>query len=74
MEYYGNTGEDHNIFAGSRYQRGHGVGSFLGGLFRRVLPYLVRGARTLGKEALRAGVNIIEDVENNTPLIEAIKN
>ena len=50
MEYYGNTGAD-NIFAGSGYQRGHRVGSFLGELFRRVLPYLARGARMVGKEA-----------------------
>ena len=73
MEHYGNTGGNDNVFAGSRYQRVHGIGSFLGGLFRRVLPYLARGARAVGKEALRAGVNIIEDVENNTPLKEAIK-
>ena len=56
------------VFIGSSYQRGHGIGSFLGGLFRRVLPYLTSGLRAAGKEALRAGVNIIEDVENNMPL------
>jgi len=61
------------VFAGSSYQRGHGIGSFLGGLFRRILPYLYKGARAVGKEALRAGANIIEDVENNTPLKEAAK-
>ncbi|KAL6418948.1 hypothetical protein ACFW04_014159 [Cataglyphis niger] len=55
------------VFVGSLYQRGHGIGSFLGGLFRRVLPYLSRGVRAVGKEALRAGVNIIDDVENNMP-------
>lgn len=56
------------VFVGSPYQRGHGIGSFLGGLFRRVLPYLGIAARAVGKEALRAGANIIEDVENNTPI------
>jgi hypothetical protein len=61
------------VFVGSSYQRGHGIGSFLGGLFRRILPYLYRGARAVGKEALRAGANIIEDVENNTPLKLAVK-
>lgn len=61
------------VFVGSPYQRGHGIGSFLGGLFRRILPYLSRGARAVGKEALRAGVNIIDDVDNNTPLKVAAK-
>lgn len=61
------------VFVGSPYQRGHGIGSFLGGLFRRVLPYLTRGLGAVGKEALRAGVNIIEDVENKMPLKVAAK-
>lgn len=61
------------VFVGSPYQRGHGIGSFLGGLFRKILPYLSRGARVVGKEALRAGMNVIEDVENNTPMKEALK-
>lgn len=62
------------VFVGSSYQRGHGIGSFLGGLFRRVLPYLSKGLRAVGKEALRAGINVIDDVGNNTPLREAVKN
>lgn len=53
-----------NVFIGSRFQRGHGIGSFLGGLMRTVLPYLKSGARFLGKEAFKAGINIIDDVEN----------
>lgn len=79
-EYYslqnggGRGGGIPRVFAGSPYQRGHGIGSFLGGLFRRVLPYLGKGLRAVGKEALRAGMNVIEDVGNNTPLREAVKN
>lgn len=61
------------VFVGSPYQRGHGIGSFLGGLFRRVLPYLTNGIKAVGKEALRAGINIIDDTENNTPLNVAVK-
>ncbi|KAL6419457.1 hypothetical protein ACFW04_011395 [Cataglyphis niger] len=60
------------LFVGLPYQRGHGIGSFLGGLFRRVLPYL-RGVQAEGKEALRADVNIIDDVENNMPFKVAAK-
>jgi len=66
-------GEIPRVFVGSTYQRGHGIGSFLGGLFRKILPYLGKGARAIGKEALRAGINVIEDVENNPPLKEAMK-
>ena len=65
---------EENVFARSHYQRGHGIGKFLGGLFRRALSYLARGAREIGKEALHAGVHIIDDVRNNTPLKEAIRN
>ena len=41
------------VFAGSLYQRRHGIGSFFGGLFRKILPFLNKGARVVGKEALR---------------------
>ena len=46
-----------NVFAGSTYQKGRGVGSWLGGLFRNMLPYLSSGIKTVGKETLRAGIN-----------------
>jgi len=54
-------------------QRGHGIGSFLGGLFRKIPLYLSKGARAIGKKALCTGINVIEDVENNIPLKETIK-
>lgn len=69
----GRRGGIPRVFVGAPYQRGHGIGSFLGGLFRRVFPYLRKGVRAVGKEALRAGINVIEDVENNTPLKDALK-
>ena len=54
-----------NVFAGSSFQRGRGVGSWLGGLFRRILPYVRSGAKAVGKETLRAGMKVIDDVTNN---------
>ena len=60
----GSRGGIPRVFVGSLYQRGHGIGSFLG-LFRKILSFLNKGARTVGKEALRSGINVIEDVENN---------
>lgn len=56
-----------NWYRGAAVQRGHGIGSFLGGLFRVALPFIKKGALSFGKEALNAGVNVLEDVENNVP-------
>ena len=64
------------VYIGSAYQRIHGgIGSFLAGMFRRVLPLLTCGAKAVGKEALRAGMNIMTDVASSgTPVGESFKN
>lgn len=62
------------IYRGAPYQKGHGIGSFLGGLFRSVLPLLKSGARAVGKETLKTGVNILEDIANDQSLKEAFRN
>ncbi|CAB0043051.1 unnamed protein product [Trichogramma brassicae] len=64
-----------SIYAGSRYQRGHGgIGCFLAGLFRLVLPVLQTGVKFLGKEALRTGLNIANDVSSeNIPFKESLQ-
>lgn len=64
-----------NVFIGTRGQRGHGIGSFLGGLFRRALPLISKGARAIGKEAVRAGMHILDDVsENNMSFKDSLRN
>ena len=57
------------VYVSSPYvQRGHGIGSFLAGLFRMVKPIAIRGARALGREALHAGAQILTDIdEKKTP-------
>lgn len=69
IQYYsdqaGGGGGVKNVFAGSTFQRGSGIGSFLGGLLRKIVPYLASGAKAVGKEAARAGVNVLDDVVNN---------
>lgn len=50
------------LYAGPIYQKGYGLGSFLGGLFRGVLPILKKG-----------GTNVINDIQNNISPREAIK-
>ena len=49
-------------YAGSSYQKGYGIGSWLGGLFRTVLPILRSGAVAVGREAARAGSHVLADV------------
>lgn len=46
-------------------QRGAGIGSFLSGLFRTLLPILKRGSIAVGKEILNSGTNFINDVSHN---------
>jgi len=54
-------------------QRGHGIGSFLGGLFRSRKPVLWSGAKDLGKatfkaigrEVLRTGGKILTHIADN---------
>ena len=70
----GGKGAGH-VFISSPYQRGHGgTGSFLAGIFRQVLPLLSRGAKVVGKEALRSGVNVVSDLAQNTPVKESLRN
>jgi len=56
-------------------QRRHGLGNVLAGLFRTLRPILWSGAKSIGKEtlkalgreALRTGTNIIRDIAENPP-------
>ena len=63
-DYYSRqVGGEIPVFKGSRYQRGHGLGSVLGGLFRRfVIPLFTTHGKTLALNALRTGVDVAEDV------------
>jgi len=55
-------GGDMPVFVGARYQRGHGLGSILSGLFRRVLPFLKANAKNFATSLLKTGVDVAEDV------------
>ena len=46
-------------------QRGHGVGSFLSGLFRTVRPVLWIGVKAVVRETLRTGGKILSDLADN---------
>jgi len=63
-DYYSRqVGGEITVFAGSRYQRGHGLGSVLGGIFRRfVVPLFMTHGKTLALDALKTGMDVAEDV------------
>ena len=66
-------GGDFPVFRGSRMQRGYGIGSILSGVLRTAIPFLKSGAKALGKEALRTGVAIGQDVLSRQKLKTAAK-
>ena len=61
-------GGDLPVLYGARVQRGHGMGSVLGGLFRRALP-LKSGAVIVGKQ----GMNIATDTIDGKSFKESAK-
>ena len=60
--YIHQAGKGYPVFAGRRYQRGHGLGSIFGGLFKAAMPLLKNGTKILEREALKTGLNIAGDV------------
>jgi len=46
-------------------QRGHGIGSFLRGIWRIVRPVLWSSAKSLGRNALRTGGKIMTEIDDN---------
>jgi len=55
------SGHGMQMFHGVPYQRGSGLGSIFKGLFRAILPMAKSAGKTIGKEALSAGLNIAGD-------------
>ena len=61
------------IYKGAPYQRGHGIGSFVGRLFRSILPLISTGAKVVGKEAMRAGVGLLNYVIEHRPAGDSVR-
>lgn len=77
VKYYVNqagSGLGH-YYVGSSHQKGYGLGGFLGGLFRTILPFLKSGATAVAREALRTGSHILTDAASGeVPLSSSVKN
>lgn len=75
-DYYENQalqrgGFDMPYFAGVRYQRGHGLGSIFGNIFRGLRSIFPSVLKTVGRHALSTGVNIANDVLEGKKLKDA---
>ena len=62
------------IYSGPLYQTGHGIGSLLAKIFRTVSPYIKTGAKKFGKELLKSGLDVANDLDNHISLKEALRN
>lgn len=63
-----------NVYVGADFQKGHGVGKFLGGLFSKALPLIRRGLQAVGKESLNTGLNMLSDVTRGVPMKNSFTN
>jgi len=74
-DYYTNqSGHGMPVFVGARYQRGHGLGSILSGLFRRIiLPFFRANGRTIASKAIKTGLEVADDVVQGKSLKQSAK-
>ena len=61
------------VFVGRRYQRGHGLGSVLGSLFRKVVPFIKSNIGNVGRRLLSTGVNVAGDVLGGKKIKDSVK-
>lgn len=71
--YAGQTGKGLSYYRGSDLQRGYGIGGFFAKLFRSAMPFLISGAKTVGKEALRTGTMVANDILSGEKFNESLK-
>ena len=60
--YTSQTGSGMPIFVEARHQRGHGLGSMLSGLFRRIiLRFFKANGRMMATKAIKTGLRVADD-------------
>jgi len=74
-DYYTNqSGRGMPVFVGARHQRGHGLGSILSGLFRRIiLPFFRANGTTIASKAIKTGLEVADDVAQGKSFKESAK-
>jgi len=71
--YLKQSGNGMPVFQGARMQRGHGLGSILSGFFRSAWPLIQTGAKAFGRQVLRTGLQIANDVAEGHKFKESSK-
>ena len=71
--YVSQAGKGLPFYQGISLQKGYGIGGFFAKLFRSALPFLKSGAKTVGKEVLRTGSLIANDVLSGETLSSSAK-
>jgi len=62
------------VFSGARIQRGHGLGSIVGGFFRRlVFPFVKSNAKNVLTNVDKTGMEVADDVLEGRSLKESAK-
>ena len=71
--YLHQVGNGMRYYTGVNRQAGHGIGNIFKGLFRATVPLLSSGAKVVGKQLLRTGLQVAGDVASGRKPKEAIK-
>jgi hypothetical protein len=62
------------IYSGPLFQKGYGIGSFLGGLFRAVIPFFKSRGLAVGKQLFKTGVDVLSDMQQNQSFKNSLSN
>ena len=57
--YLSQVGHGMPYFVGARVQQGYGLGNLFSSIAKSVLPLVKKGAKTLGKQVLQSGVDLL---------------
>jgi hypothetical protein len=67
------AGNGLDVYGGVSSQKGHGLGSILGGLFRGAMPILKNVGKAVGKQILNSGLAVANDVASGEGVKKSIK-
>lgn len=71
--YVQQSGRGLNYYQGAQYQRGYGLGGLFRSFFRAAVPLFKSGAKAVGKQLFRSGVDILNDVTKGEDVKMAAK-
>ena len=60
-------------YRGIVMQRGYGLGGLFKGLMRSVTPHIKQGLKSVGKKALKTGLEVISDISQGGNLKQSLK-